>query len=53
MQDDHFSYKNMGPQFERLVSVLSLITNHTRDYIYENHGHLITQWNRNILILMP
>lgn len=28
---------------------LSLITSHKVDYIYETHGHLITQWNRNLL----
>lgn len=39
----------MIPRFGRPVSVLSLITNHTLDYIYENHRHLITEWNRNIL----
>ena len=37
-------YSDMIPRFGRPVSVLSLITNHTLDYIYENHGHLITQW---------
>lgn len=42
-------YSDVIPRFGRPVSVLSLITNHTLDYIYENHGHLITQWNRNIL----
>ena len=42
-------YSDMIPRFGRPVSVLSLITNHTLDYIYENHGHLITQWNGNIL----
>ena len=42
-------YSDMIPRFGRPVSVLSPITNHTLDYIYENHGHLITQWNRNIL----
>ena len=31
----------MIPRFGRPVSVLSLITNHTLDYIYKNHGHLI------------
>ena len=35
-------YSDMIPRFGRPVSVLSLITNHTLDYIYENHGHLIT-----------
>ena len=42
-------YSDMIPRFVKPVSVLSLITNHTLDYIYENHGHLITQWNGNIL----
>ena len=42
-------YSDMIPRFGRPVSVLSLITNHNLDDIYENHGHLITQWNGNIL----
>ena len=42
-------YSDMIPRLGRPVSVLSLMTNHTLDYIYENHGHLITQWHRNIL----
>ena len=36
-------YSDMIPRFGRPVSVLSLITNQTLDYIYENHGHLITE----------
>ena len=35
-------YSDMISRFGRPVSVLSPITNHTLDYIYENHGHLIT-----------
>ena len=42
-------YSDMIPRFGRPVSVLSLITNHTLHYIYENHSHPITPWNRNIL----
>ena len=33
---------DMIPRFGRPVSILSLIKNHTLDYIYENHGNLIT-----------
>jgi len=36
-------YSDIIPRFGRAVSILSLITNHILDYIYENHGHLITQ----------
>ena len=35
-------YSDMIPRFGRPASLLSLKTNHTLDYIYENHGHLIT-----------
>ena len=42
-------YVNMIPRFEHPVSVLSLITSHMVDYIYETHGHLIMQWKRNLL----
>ena len=40
---------DMIPQFGRPVSVLSLIINHVMDYIYDVHGHRITQWNQDIL----
>ena len=40
---------DMIPRFGRPVSVLSLIINHVMDYIYDVHGHRITQWNQDIL----
>ena len=40
---------DMIPRFGRPVSVLSLIINHVIDYIYDVHGHRITQWNQDIL----
>ena len=39
----------MIPRFGRPVSVISLITNDVIDYIYDVHGHLITQWNHELL----
>ena len=35
--------------FPRPVSVLSLITNEVMDFIYDNHFHLVTEWNRGEL----
>lgn len=40
---------DMIPRFGRPVSVTSLITNDVIDYIYDVHGHLITQWNHDIM----
>lgn len=40
---------DMIPRFGRPVSVTSLITNDVIDYIYDVHGHLITQWNQDIM----
>ena len=37
------------PRFGRPVSVLSVISNDVIDYIYDVHGHRITQWNRDLL----
>ena len=37
------------PRFGRPVSVISLISNDVIDYIYDVHGHRITQWNRDLL----
>ena len=33
----------------RPVSALSLITNEVMDFIYDNHCHLVKEWNRNVL----
>ncbi|XP_020614436.1 uncharacterized protein LOC110052633 [Orbicella faveolata] len=40
---------DMIPRFGRPVSVISLITNDVIDYVYDVHGHLITQWNQDLL----
>ena len=40
---------DMIPRFGRPVSVISLITNDISDYINDVYGHLITQWNQDLL----
>ena len=40
---------DMIPRFGRPVSVISLITNDISDYIIDVYGHLITQWNQDLL----
>ena len=42
-------YGDLIPKFGRPVSVLSLIVNHTIDYIFDTHGQLITDWNQALL----
>ena len=42
-------FSDMIPCFPRPVSVLSLITNGVMDFIYDNHCHLVTEWNRDVL----
>ena len=42
-------FSDMIQRFPRPVSVLSLITNEVMDFIYDNHCHLVTQWNRDVL----
>lgn len=42
-------FSDMIPRFPRPVSVLSLITNEVMDFIYDNHCHLVTEWNRDVL----
>jgi hypothetical protein len=40
----------MIPRFGgRPVSVISLITIHVIDYIFDTHGYLISEWNDTIL----
>ena len=43
------TYKDLIPRFGRTVPVLSMVTNTVLDYIYDHHGHRITQWNNAIL----
>ena len=40
---------DMIPRFGRPVSVIRLITNDVMDYIFDVHGHLLTQWNQDLL----
>ena len=42
-------YSDMIYRFGRLVPVLRMVTNQVVDYIYQAHGHRITQWNNQLL----
>ena len=42
-------YSDMIYRFGRPVPVLSMITNQVVDYIYQAHGHRLTQWNNLLL----
>ncbi|CAH3195552.1 unnamed protein product [Porites evermanni] len=42
-------FSDIIPRFGRPVPVLSMVSNQVLDYIYDIHGHRITQWNRQIL----
>ena len=42
-------YGDLIHRFGRPVPLLSMATNHVLDYIYNTHGHLITQWNHTLL----
>jgi hypothetical protein len=42
-------YSDMIPMFGRPVPELCMITNVVVDWIFENHKHLIMEWNDNIL----
>ena len=42
-------YSDLIPRFGRAVPVLSMISNHVIDFIFENHAHQITQWNGTML----
>ena len=44
----HCRFSDMIQLFPRPVSVLSLITNEFMDFIYDNHCHLVTEWNRDV-----
>ena len=41
-------FSDIIPRFPKPVSVLSLTTNEVLDFIYENHHHLVTEWNGNM-----
>ena len=42
-------YSDMIYRFGGPVPVLSMVTNQVVDYIYQAHGHKITQWNNQLL----
>ena len=42
-------YSDMIPIFGRPVPELCMINNTVMDWVYDNHGHRIMQWNQNIL----
>ena len=42
-------YSDLIPRFGRPVPELSMIYNIVLDYIYNTHGHRISQWNHSIL----
>lgn len=42
-------YSDMIHRFGRPVPEISMITNTVMDYIFDNHGHRISQWNIDIL----
>ena len=42
-------YSDLIPRFGRPVPELSMITNCVVDYLYDNHGHRLTQWNHQIM----
>ena len=42
-------YSDLIPRFGRPVPVLSMISNTVLDFIYNEQGHKITQWNNSLL----
>ena len=46
-------YSDLIPRFSRPVLELSMITNCVVNYLYDNHGHGLTQWNHQIMIPPP
>ena len=45
-------YSDMIYRFAKPVPVLSMITNTVIDYIYDTHGHRITEWNDMLIDLV-
>ena len=39
----------MIARFSKPVPVLSIVSNHVLDYIYDHHSHRILNWNQTIL----
>ena len=42
-------YSGMVPRFGRPVPILSMATSTVLNYIYDTHGHLLTDWNPDLL----
>ena len=42
-------YSDLIPRFGRPVPEISMITTRVADFIYENHGRRITEWNDDVL----
>lgn len=42
-------YSDIIPRFGRPTPVLSMVTNKVLDFVYETHGHRITEWNHALL----
>lgn len=42
-------FSDIIPRFGRPVPGLSMVSNQVLDYIYDTHGHRITQWNHQVL----
>ena len=42
-------YSDLIPIFGRPVPEISMITTRVADFIYENHGRRITEWNDDVL----
>ena len=42
-------YSDMIARFSKPVPVLSMVSNHVLDYIYDYHSHRILNWNQTIL----
>ena len=42
-------YSDITPRFGLPVPVLSMVCNDVLDFIYDTHGHRITQWNPTVL----
>ena len=46
-------YSDLILRFSRPVLELSMTTNCVVDYLYDNHGHRLTQWNHQIMSPPP
>ena len=42
-------YSDMVHRFARPVPVLSMIPNTVLDYVFDRHGHRLTQWNNQVM----